>query len=153
ASQYPRRVSVQIRIKGIPIVAPLTTLIKNISPTVLLRDAGDTLRPAAAVNEDGSVNSEATPAKQGEAITLYLTGYGQTRMSSSIVGQEAEVRPLVYFSVWASETLVSSPADRQHSVWRTVVRVPRMTNASSGATPIVVLLDGVQSNTATIWLR
>ncbi|HYP06613.1 MAG TPA: hypothetical protein VER03_10330, partial [Bryobacteraceae bacterium] len=32
ASQYPRRVPVQIRVKGIPIVAPLTTLIKDISP-------------------------------------------------------------------------------------------------------------------------
>jgi uncharacterized protein (TIGR03437 family) len=33
---------------------------------------------AAAVNQDGSVNGAGTPAKIGNAISLYLTGAGQT---------------------------------------------------------------------------
>ena len=153
ATQYARRVPVQIRLNGTPAITPLTILIKDVSPTVLLRDAADALRPAAALNEDGSANNEARPAKPGESITLYVTGYGHRQSSPNSATFDTEVRPLVYFRTSAGETLHSSPAAGQPGLWRVAVRIPQITDAPSGPTPIVVLFDGVQSNTASIWLR
>ena len=39
--------------------------------------------PAAAVNQDGTINSAATPAKSGDVILLYATGEGQTTPSGA----------------------------------------------------------------------
>jgi uncharacterized protein (TIGR03437 family) len=47
---------------------------------------------AAALNQDGSVNSVSNPAAEGSTIVLYLTGEGQT-MPSGVDGKVASASP------------------------------------------------------------
>lgn len=148
ATRYAKRVRVDIRINGTTIHPPSSVLVQDVSPAILVRDAADTLRPARAVHEDGSQNSQARPARAGEAITLYLTGDGHAS------DQETGKLPAVYFRTWAGETVHSGPADGQPGVWLVKVKVPRMSDSLSSRTiPVTVLFDGVHSNTATIWVQ
>jgi trimeric autotransporter adhesin len=57
--------------------APLTASVATAVPALFtLNNSGTGL--AAAVNQDGSINGPSTPVKIGNAISLYLTGAGQT---------------------------------------------------------------------------
>jgi uncharacterized protein (TIGR03437 family) len=50
--------------------------------------------PAAALNDDGSVNTPSVPASKGGSIVLYVTGEGQTA-PSGITGKVTTVAPVV----------------------------------------------------------
>jgi len=154
ALRYAKRFPVVIRTNGGSPAVTAYALIQDVSPAILVRDAGDALRPAAAFNADLSQNGAAKPARSGELITLFLTGDGGrgSQMNGGAV-PEIPKPPTVYFHSWPGETILSSPAPGQPGLWLVKVRVPQMTNHSSGATPITVLFDGVNSNTATVWVQ
>jgi uncharacterized protein (TIGR03437 family) len=50
-------------------------------------------RPAAALNEDGTVNSAANPAKRGARVVLYGTGGGAT-VPALVAGEVAPLKPI-----------------------------------------------------------
>jgi uncharacterized protein (TIGR03437 family) len=150
--EYPAPVTVEIRVNGTPVLPRSSALIQDVSPTILLRDAADPLRPAAALNEDGSVNSQLRPARQGQVITLYVTGFGQTQEQPNKVSGPNESHPVVYFRTWAGETLASTPAAGQPGVWLLRVTIPQA-GVQPGVTPITVLKDGLHSNTGSVWVQ
>ena len=64
---------------------------------------------AAAVNADGTMNSESNPAARGSIVVLYATGAGQTN-SAGVTGQAAQApypRPVLPVSL----TIGSAAAD------------------------------------------
>ena len=60
--------------------APVIVPIAAASPAIFtLSGAGS--GQAAAINQDGSINGSASPAKAGSVVQLYATGFGQTNPS------------------------------------------------------------------------
>ncbi|MEX2299421.1 MAG: hypothetical protein WD733_00720 [Bryobacterales bacterium] len=125
----------------------------NVSPAILALDAASPLRPAAALNQDGTLNEETNPAQPSQVLTLYLTGQG-TELTPPGGGLPPETakRPVVFFRTWPGETLFSGPLDHPPGLWQINVRVPGNEDLLPGATPIVVLFDGLASNTAVVWV-
>jgi uncharacterized protein (TIGR03437 family) len=151
ADRYTAQVLIEFRINDAP-AGSAAMLLRDVSPGILV-DAASTLRPAAALNEDGSLNAQANPARAGDALTLYLVGQGtaQTSADGGLPPQTVK-RPIVFFRTWQGETLFSGPSVDQPGVWQVRVRLPQNANLQPCATPIVVLFDGLASNTATVWI-
>mgnify|MGYP000747415187 CR=1 FL=1 len=57
--------------------APITVEVEPASPGVFTT-SGSGKGQVAALNQDGSLNSETSPAKTGSVVTFYMTGNGQT---------------------------------------------------------------------------
>jgi uncharacterized protein (TIGR03437 family) len=64
--------------KTTPLPVPVTTA----TPAIFTQD-GTGFGQAAALNEDGSLNTPLNPADQGSIVTLYLTGMGPTNPPGS----------------------------------------------------------------------
>jgi uncharacterized protein (TIGR03437 family) len=128
---------------------------------------------AAAVNQDGKINSSANPAAIGSLITLYGTGQGQ--VSPAVPdGMPAPVSPLsttVAVPTSDSRTCTTSQpsmcvavgsafGDVQFSglapgfigLWQINLKIPQGVTAGS-AVPVRVLINGVPSNIVTIAVR
>jgi uncharacterized protein (TIGR03437 family) len=148
--RYAAQVPVEFRIKDAP-AGSASMFLRDVSPGILV-NAG-ALRPAVALNEDGSLNAQANPARPGEILTLNLVGQGtaQTSSNGGLLLQTVK-RPIVFFRTWRGETLFSGPSVDQPGLWQVKVRLPQNANLQPGATPIVVLFDGLASNTATVWI-
>jgi len=74
---------------------------------------GDGTGQAAAVNEDGTLNSESNPAPRGSIVSLYATGQGQTVAAVSLkVGQ------------YVAELLYAGPAPGFPGLMQINARVP-----------------------------
>jgi uncharacterized protein (TIGR03437 family) len=56
---------------------PLTIAVAPAAPALFTTDSSGAGQ-AAAINQDGSINSAANPARVGETISLFATGVGQT---------------------------------------------------------------------------
>ena len=59
---------------------PVTVPIAAASPSLFTLDSSGS-GPAAALNQDSSVNTASNPAKIGSTVQLYATGFGQTNPS------------------------------------------------------------------------
>jgi uncharacterized protein (TIGR03437 family) len=70
---------------------------------------------AAAVNEDGTLNSEANPAPRGSPLAIYLTGAGRLGSAESI-----EVR----VGSAAAEVLFAGPAPGLPGVYQVNIKLP-----------------------------
>ena len=152
AGRYTTTVNVQFLIKGEP-AGFATILLRDTSPAILLKDAGAALRPSVASNQDESLNSQSHPARPGEVLTLYMIGEGtQLASSSPNMSPETVKRPVVFFGTWAGETIFSGPSLTQPGLWQVKVRLPQNANLPPGAIPLIVLFDGLTSNTATVWV-
>ena len=128
---------------------------------------------AAAVNQDGTLNSSGNPASIGSIITLYGTGQGQVS-PALLDGMPAPAGPLVTtVAVPTSDArtcttaqpsmcvaIGSSFGDVQFSglapgyigLWQINVKLPQGI-AAGGAVSLRVLINGVPSNTVTIAVR
>lgn len=115
----------------------------------------DGLSAAAVNNEDGSANSAATPVAPGHFVILFGTGLGAVSPPVAS-GEPAPVDPLSR----VAGTVTVEVAGRQvipdyaglapsfAGLWQLNVLVPPET--PSGAVPVVLVLNGLRSNTATI---
>jgi uncharacterized protein (TIGR03437 family) len=127
---------------------------------------------AAAVNEDGRVNSASNPATKGSYISLYGTGQGQ--VSPAVLdGAAALASPLskavTVLTADAKSCIASQPAmciaigtgfgEIQFSgltpgfvgLWQINVKIPA--DVPSGNVPVRILLNGTPSNTVTVAVR
>jgi uncharacterized protein (TIGR03437 family) len=128
---------------------------------------------AAAVNQDGRVNSTSNPATKGSVLVLYGTGQGQVSPPSED-GMPAAVSPLsstvtvptsdgracvtsqpsmcVAFGTTFGEVQYSGLAPGFVGLWQINVRIPA--DAPSGnAVPVRVLINGTPSNVVGIAIR
>ncbi|HTP33569.1 MAG TPA: hypothetical protein VMJ75_15425 [Candidatus Acidoferrales bacterium] len=130
---------------------------------------------AAAVNQDGTINSPSNPAPVGSTILLYGTGQGQTSPSvpdgTAAPGPPGLAQTIAVPTSNPSTCLNSQPsmcvaigssgfgnvvysglAPGYIGLWQINVTIPQGT-ASGGAVPIRVLINGSPSNAVTIAVR
>jgi uncharacterized protein (TIGR03437 family) len=128
---------------------------------------------AAAVNQDGRVNSSSNPALKGSVITLFGTGQGQVSppVPDSIAAPLSPLSHTVTVPTSDGRTCVTSQpamcvaiADRfgevQYSglapgfvgLWQINVKIPAEV-AAGNAIPLRVLINGVPSNIVSIAVR
>jgi trimeric autotransporter adhesin len=124
--------------------APLTPA----APGIFTADASG-LGPARAFNADGSANTPGTPALVGTAVTLYVTGEGQT-IPAGVDGRvaagagPAPALPVVVLIGGVAATVQSAAgaAGLPAGVMQVTATVP---TGVSGRVPVVVTVGGVRS--------
>jgi uncharacterized protein (TIGR03437 family) len=77
-SPFPANGSAQIRVvQGGLVTAELDCPAQSVAPAIITTD-GSGFGSAAALNQDGSVNTHDNPAAPGSVVSVYLTGLGLT---------------------------------------------------------------------------
>jgi len=106
---------------------------------------------AIAVNEDGSLNSISKPATAGSAITLFLTGAGQTEPVSAdeLIAEDQQIRLRLAVAALVGDTPAevlsngTSP-DVVSDVMAVRVRIPAQVK-SAVATSIELVVGGAKT--------
>ena len=127
----------------------------------------------AVVNQDGSLNSAANPAPVGSTITLYGTGQGQVSpavsdgtpapklpLSSTVALPTSDGKTCLNSQPAVCVAIGSGFGNIQYTglapgyigLWQINVTVPQGIVTGS-AVPVKVVIDGIQSNLATIAVR
>ena len=127
-----------------------TLALSALAPGLFLLPQGT----AAAVNQDGSVNSQARPASAGSIISAYLTGLGPVNPAIA-TGAAAPSTPLSYVAATVTATIgnVNAPvkfaglAPGFAGLYQVNILVPQM---ASGPYPLQVAANGVLSNSGLI---
>jgi uncharacterized protein (TIGR03437 family) len=112
---------------------------------------------AAALNEDGSRNTD-YPVPAGQFIILFGTGLGPVSPALAS-GEAAPTLPLSHAPGAVTVEINGQPvtpdfcglAPGYAGLWQLNVRVPESTPA--GTVPVVIVVDGVRSEAATIQVR
>jgi uncharacterized protein (TIGR03437 family) len=146
------RPTVQVAVQyGNATSTPFPVRLSATSPGIFTVDG----RRAAALNEDGSVNSPANAARAGSVLVLYLTGEGLTIPAGAdgeIVAATGLKKPLGLVSVRlngvevpASAILYAGSAPSLVAgLMQLNVRLPANTPANA-ATPVEVAIGGLES--------
>jgi uncharacterized protein (TIGR03437 family) len=124
--------------------APLTVPVAPANPGIFSANFSGSGQ-AAALNQDGSVNSSSSPAPSGSTVILFTTGEGQTNPAG--VTGETVGTPLPPFSLPVSATICSMPATVSYagpapgqtegfSQWNLVVPP----GVASGNQPVVLMV-------------
>jgi uncharacterized protein (TIGR03437 family) len=115
---------------GLPVGAATMNTVPSV-PAIFTVGSGT--GQAAALNEDGSVNSPANPAARGAVVVLYLTGDG---LGGSPVS--------VQIGNVAADLLYAGPAPGFFGLMQINARVPSSL-LQSGSLAVVVTVGGVSS--------
>jgi len=114
---------------------------------------------SAALNEDGvTVNSESTPERRGRLVTLFGTGPGRLTQVlpdgvptplSPLIRTVSE--PVVYIAGVQAKVEFSGLTPTAVGLWQINVRIPDFAFIR-GRVPVVVFMDGVDSNEVSIYV-
>jgi adhesin/invasin len=113
---------------------------------------------AAALNQDLSLHSGATPQPAGAIVIVYLTGQGPTTPSVQD-GSGAPVSPLALVTGQVSAQIGGKPADVVFAglapgfVGDTQVNVRIPQGVEAGDRPVILTINGVSSNAGVISVR
>jgi uncharacterized protein (TIGR03437 family) len=134
-------------------VAQGTMDVRAVSPAIFLSNP-QTLQ-GAVLDQNNAVNSVAAPAHRGEVIQIFGTGQGplQTPVLDGTVPSPYAVSvrtPKVYISDIEAAVQFSGVSSYP-GLWQINAVVPDRTFVA-GQVPVVLVLDGVQSNQGTIWV-
>lgn len=137
-------VTVQVLYKG-AVAGQTSVPVTDASPAVFAVAGGT--GPAAALNQDGTINSATNPAPRGSVVTLFATGEGQTD-PAGVDGQLAASpypQPAADVSVrvggYGGDILFAGEAPGMVGVLQINVRLPGG-YAPSGALPVVLQVGG-----------
>jgi uncharacterized protein (TIGR03437 family) len=138
-------VSVQV---DTAVSAPVTLPVAKAAPGVSTTDQSGS-GPAAALNQDGSVNSSANPAARGTIVSLYGTGEGRVSPSllwgvlsvSPPLGMPVEPMTVTIGGVNAEVTYAGAAPLLPIGVFQINARIPD--SVPPGAAQIVVTVGGV----------
>jgi glucosylceramidase len=145
--------SATLRVTHDGVAASQTVTIAAAGPAIFTIDGTH----AAALNQDYSVNSQANPATDKQAILLFGTGPGAVS-PSTVTGAAASSDTLSWVTAKYTATVGASPADVLFAgmapgfagLWQINVTVPA---GLSGAVPVIVTVGGVASNTVLVWVN
>jgi uncharacterized protein (TIGR03437 family) len=139
AAVEPGDALIRIVVSG-NIIAETEVVIQPASPAVFLRDADPARQAAAAINANGTANSQFAPARPGEEITLPVTGFG-------VLDDGAVVGAMVRLE--RRDAAVSRTATP--GLLHVRVRIPD--GSPTGQTPMAVFVNGAESNTVSVWVQ
>ena len=129
---------------------PVALTIRAAAPGIFVDASGH----AAAVNQDGTLNQQATPAPAGSVISIYLTGQGAADPPVAS-GAAAPGDPLSNAAAQTTATIGGVPAAVSFAglapgfVGLTQVNL-QVPDLPGGDQPVVVTIGGVASNAATV---
>lgn len=129
--------------------------IYEISPAVFVLDGTDTPQ-GAILNQNDAVNSQTAPARRGEIIQIFATGQGPVSTTPSDGAPPTDLTttttlPRAYVSVAEAEVEFSGLSPQFPGVWQVNVRIPDR-EYISGQVPLVITLNGVESNIVSLWV-
>lgn len=144
--------TVQVKLNG-QVVGQGTMTVNTVSPGIFLLDYNSL--QGAILNQDFSVNSISARAKRGDVIQIYGTGQGalQTPVVDGAAPSSfalSAIPPKVYIGD-VETTVQFSGVVGYPGFWQINAVVPDRPFIT-GPTPVVVLLNGVQSNQSTFWV-
>ena len=137
--------------------APLALTLAATAPGVYTAD-GSGKGPAAAINQDGSVNGPNTPAPQGSVLSLFVTGEGQTSPPGvdGKIGGPPLPQPLAPVTaaiggVSATVQFAGGAPGLSAGIMQVNAIVPF---AITGQVPVAVTVGGAVSQSGvTVWVR
>ncbi len=103
----------QVEVDGV-ISEPRTIFIRDADPGLFTLDSSGA-GPAAAINQDGSLNSAGNPTRPGEIVTVWGTGFGRTEppgVDGRIVS-DVLPKPVLPVTAWVGDVAVASPLRRR----------------------------------------
>jgi len=138
-------VQVQVELLGVR-SSPLTLPVRSATPGLFTANSSGQ-GPAAALNGDLSFNNTSNPAAPGGVVVLYLTGGGQTVPPSSdgVIAMAADRTALTVTATIGGQSAEVLYAGSAPGIVAGVMQVNLRVPAVSGAVPVVVTIDGVQS--------
>jgi uncharacterized protein (TIGR03437 family) len=152
------RTSTQVRLlyRDIP-SNPVAIPVVDAAPGVFTQ-AG--FSDAAALNQDGSINSPSNPAERGSVVSLFTTGCGETAPPSITggvaSGPGAQAMPVtVRIAARPAEVLYAGPAPGFTGVTQINVRIPADVpiGSASERTSVSVAVAGETSRAAVLWAK
>jgi uncharacterized protein (TIGR03437 family) len=138
--------NVEIREGGVTKQRLVTALAES-APAIFTADGGS--GPAATINEDGTVNSAANPAKPGSIVTIYATGEGQTSPAGTTGKLAAAPYPVplsqVSLTIDGRDAAIvfAGSAPGYAGLLQINARIPE--SARSGAAPVEVAIGSGKS--------
>ncbi len=149
-------------LKEVRVTTPSGTVSGNMrvvtaAPGIMVQD--NATPPKGAIrNQDNGLNSESAPARRGEVIQIFGTGAGA--LSTPVAdGAAAPASPLVTTTSTPQVFIGGMEATVQFSgltpgavgLWQVNAVVPERL-AVSGRVPVIVFLDGVDSNEVAVFV-
>lgn len=138
-----------------------TVRVMSAAPGIFVNAPTTTALPpgGAAINQDGSINSQSVPTRRGQVIAIYATGPGA--LSGTIDdGAPAPSNPLARTTSTPEVFIAGAPAKVEFSgmapglagVWQINVTVPDL-GFVTGRVPLQVYMDGVDSNEVSVFVQ
>jgi len=129
--------------------------IYEVSPAVFFVDGAGTPQ-GAILNHGNAVNSQTARASRGEVIQIFATGQGPVSTTPSDGAPPSDLTttttlPRAYVSVAEAEVEFSGLSPQFPGVWQVNVRIPDR-GYISGQVPLVIILNGIESNTVSLWV-
>ncbi|MCB1019460.1 MAG: hypothetical protein H6509_05880 [Bryobacterales bacterium] len=158
SSLTPGRHTVTVSVSGSQVATGFLD-VSEAFPGLFILDPADVNAPAAALNQDYSVNGPSNPAAKGSVVQLYATGQGPVEapvadgeLAPSDSLSPATLATAVYFAGIEGQVQFSGLAPGFVGVWQINAFVPA--NSVSGKVPVFVKLDnGLTSNHVSIWVQ
>ncbi len=126
---------------------PLIVPVNATAPAILTRDPSG-IGQAAAVNQDGTANSDANPAQAGSIVSLYVTGAGATADGDGAIATSANpgtaVQVVAGSPYQAAAVLYAGPSPGNISAL-TQINVQLPAGVTGDRVPIYFLADGLSS--------
>lgn len=125
----------------------------TVSPGIFITDY--TSRQGAILNQDNSVNTMSSRAHRGDVIQIFGTGQGalQTTVEDGHAARSlahSTLTPSVYIS-GVETTVTFSGVNEYPGLWQINAAVPNRPFIT-GPVPVVLTINGVQSNQAIVWV-
>jgi uncharacterized protein (TIGR03437 family) len=144
--------NLNVSVAGAP-AGSQTFTVKSTAPGLFLLAQGR----AAAVNQDGSINSQSQPAPAGSVIAAFVTGLGAAAPPVP-TGSSTPLSPYSYVTAPVTATLGGQPATVLFAglapgfagLYQVNVVVPQL---AAGNYPLQISAGGVNSNTATVSVK
>jgi uncharacterized protein (TIGR03437 family) len=127
----------------------------EISPAVFVLDQAGIPR-GAILNQNNTVNSQAVRARRGEVIQIFATGQGPVSATPADGAPPSTLTttvtpPTAYVSVANADIVFSGLSPEFPGVWQLNIRIPDRAYIS-GQVPLVVVINGVESNIVSFWV-
>ena len=127
----------------------------EISPALFVLDQAG-IPQGAILNQNSTVNSQTSRARRGEVIQIFATGQGPVSSTPSDGAPPSALTttatpPRAYVSVAEAQVEFSGLSPEFPGVWQLNIRIPDRTYIS-GQVPLVVTINGVESNIVSFWV-